>query len=286
MTNTPTQPHQYASSEIELIVDAVGALPDDEIEYLHRKDDDGPVETVSAPRIDMLGVCLDTAAREYFFDLYGGKPPTPAQLAEALGRVEKEIQDLERTLLGGRPNKPLTKDRGRDAAGLLRAMNDALKVQARKSADYSIRYAEEHISSENRQQLVRDSLADGYLMDAWLAISRLKRWTSNARAEAVSFGKLPNSDRHRGNVPLNSFIQALLNIYLEVFERDPSVAIPATGGPPSGPTIRYLQACIKPVLGDQSPTPDGLRKRIIAWNNQNKKFLIGPFRQLVSRLLF
>ena len=75
-----------------------------------------------------------------------------------------------------------------------------------------------------------------------------------------------------GDRALIGFVGNLLDIYRDIFERPPATSVGAPDrankGQPGGPTIRFLETCLRPVLGDDTPSNDALRRRIREWPSQ------------------
>jgi hypothetical protein len=102
------------------------------------------------------------------------------------------------------------------------------------------------------------------ILEAIEAASDLEQWAEQSAEEVVEFGQLTVHKGHRGDMPLNDWIAAMLAAYKQITGKDPATSVGAperdNEGVPGGPLLRFLEAAGKP-LGIEL-TPDAWRSRV------------------------
>ncbi len=102
------------------------------------------------------------------------------------------------------------------------------------------------------------------ILEAIEAASELEQWAEQSAEDVVEFGQLTVPKGHRGDMPLNDWIAAMLAAYKQITGKEPATSIGAperdNEGVPGGPLLRFLEAAGKP-LGIEL-TPDAWRSRV------------------------
>ena len=102
------------------------------------------------------------------------------------------------------------------------------------------------------------------ILEAIEAASELEQWAEQSTEEVVEFGQLTVPKGHRGDMPLNNWIAAMLATYKQITGKDPATSVGAperdNEGVPGGPLLRFLEAAGKP-LGIEL-TSDAWRSRV------------------------
>jgi hypothetical protein len=96
----------------------------------------------------------------------------------------------------------------------------------------------------------------------------LRLWALRAKARAaahVKDGQRRRRKLHTGDRALNDWFGNLAGIWLDVYERVPATSVGAVGtaeeGIGGGPFVRFIQAALRPVLGDTTPDTEAIRSR-------------------------
>jgi hypothetical protein len=102
------------------------------------------------------------------------------------------------------------------------------------------------------------------ILEAIEAVNDLEHWAEQSAEEVIAFGQLTVPKGHRGDIPLNDWIAAMLAAYKQITGKDPATSV---GAPDrdnesisGGPLLRFLEAVGKP-LGIEL-TPDAWRSRV------------------------
>ena len=251
----------YTEDEIDQIVAAGGPLPEGDIECARTKPDGSGLETVILSRHAALAARLQGAALAYSASCRTDQQPTPAQLARAMKRIEDAAVALQQAIATmGAHFSP----------GLVRAVVGALHDLAKQEAENRSDFYPRNINSE---VLAKEFVHDALLGDALLGVERLRRWAEHAHRLEAEKSATPREGRNVGNRALAGFVGNLLDMYRDIFERTPSASVGAPGranaGQPGGLTIRFLETCLRPVLGDDTPSNNALRHRIREWRSQS-----------------
>ncbi len=252
--------HHYTDSEVGHIITAVGGVPEDNVTCKRINPDDGDFEIVEHPRRVALGEMLQTASRAYAAARKADHEPTSAQLATALRRIEKAAVKLQKAIAVIPPSDPDPITNASQSAGLRHAVIRLLSSHAHQEA--------ETLSESHRGHADIANLGSEFLSHAVLGVDRIQRWAAEGYETERTKGTVPTRDRATGDQPLANFIGELLGIYCHIFGKTPRTSVGASGGEPSGATIKYLKACLRPVLGDDTPGGHALRARIRNWSNQ------------------
>ena len=93
-------------------------------------------------------------------------------------------------------------------------------------------------------------------------LSRLQEWLD---WRATNMQPLKKSEhggsRRKRMAPIDLWVRCLADIYSYVFDRDPAFSVDVATYDTGGSFARYLDACIRPILGDATPSPQALRSR-------------------------
>jgi len=231
----------YSAEDIDRIVEAVGRLPNCNVEHERPNEDGSGLVTASVGRREALAERLESAAKSWHVVSQFQVEPTPKQLADAFGKIEKAAENLRKAL--GLPVKPRFKDETADMPPALRF--GGLQPYAAK---------------EN--WLVT---GDGRLREAVRGVYQLRNWAGAAKNQNEAKGKTPRDNRSAGDVSLDELFISLATIYKDIFKREiaTSVGAPTSANPsqPTGPLIRFLCASLTPLLNDDTPSPEATRER-------------------------
>ncbi len=90
------------------------------------------------------------------------------------------------------------------------------------------------------------------------AVNLLTQAAQAAAAQAKKKTRPERRARNPGNVALRVFISSLAGIYENIFDRAAGASVSATNGHVGGPTIRFVQAALRPLHIDK--TNDSVRE--------------------------
>lgn len=231
----------YSVEDFDRIVEAVGRLPNTDVEHRRLNDDGSDFVTVSVSRKEALAERLETAANWWHVNSQYQTEPTSKQSADAFGKIEKAAKDLLGAL--GLPVKPVFKDETADMPQALRY--GGLQPYAAKE-----------------KWLVT---GDGRLREAVRGVYQIRNRARRTRKLNTAKPETPRESRHAGDAALDELFVSLANIYRDIFERRiaTSVGSPTSAkeGQAIGPLVRFLCACLTPLLKDDTPTPEAIRER-------------------------
>jgi hypothetical protein len=109
------------------------------------------------------------------------------------------------------------------------------------------------------------------LREAILGVIFIKEVAADAKM-IVDLHVDPDCKRNKGDVELRRLFGDLIGTWMEVFERPIAMSVGKPGSPgegiPSGPFIRFIQACLKPLKIDL--TPDAIRDRARPFQGMGK----------------
>jgi hypothetical protein len=200
---------------------------------------------------------FETAAR--WFRLGRGLPQagsrsprrTPSQLKDKLRQISQSARRLLKHL--GVPNDELGRVRIEDA------YNGPGDFEILQVLSWAVNHDEDPVVVATRRI---GRLAE--LLEAIEAANGLEQWAEQSAEEVIEFGQLTVPKGHRGDMPLNDWIAAMLVAYKRITGKDPATSVGAperdNEGVPGGPLLRFLEAAGKP-LGIEL-TPDAWRNRV------------------------
>ena len=196
---------------------------------------------MSVGRAEALAERLESAAKWWHLVSQHQTEPTSKQSADAFGKIEKAAKDLIEAL--GLPVKPIFNDETADMPQALRF--GGLQPYAAKE-----------------KWLVT---GDGRLREVVRGVYQIRNRARRARKLNLAKPKTPRGSRNAGDAALDELFVSLANIYQDIFER--AIAT-STGKPgatnadqPTGPLVRFLRTCLKPLLKDDTPSLRGIRAR-------------------------
>lgn len=216
----------YTDQDIDRIVEAAGPLPDGEVEHRRPVPDGTGFETVIVFRREALSDRLESAARAWDIAAQFQTKPTTIQAAESHERIAKCAARLLKAL-----EMP--------EAGDLDDMPPAIRYGP------MLAYAE----------------AEGQNLDeAVLVVQGILRWSRQAAEEEME----PRSVSHEGDTALNALFRSLIRIWVEIFEQKITTRETTLkgGSTRAAPTIRFVQAALRPILKDATPSTESIRDRV------------------------
>ena len=99
----------------------------------------------------------------------------------------------------------------------------------------------------------------GLLENAVRGAYHLRDW---ARAAGELHRRDERTPRHEGDPALDRLFRELFDVYRMVFEREPGTSIDTRTGEPTGPWVRFVKACLRPILAEaEMPTDTAIRER-------------------------
>ena len=231
----------YSVENIDRIVEAVGRLPDTNVEHARPNDDGSDFVTVSVSRKKALAERLETAANLWHVNSQYQIEPTSKQSADAFGKIEKAAKDLLEAL--GLPVKPIFKDETADMPQALRY--GGLQPYAAK------------------EKWLRTG--DGRLREAVRGVYQIRNRARAAKKRNMAKGNTPRDNRHVGDVALDELFDSLASIYKFIFEQRIGTSVGSPGSTeafkPTGPLVHFLCACLLPLMKDDTPTLEAIRER-------------------------
>jgi hypothetical protein len=249
----------YSDAQLDRIVAAVGGLPDGDYQEYQPTDENAQLDD------EIRAFCMDSELKPR--ERYRAKPRHDV-LMERLGRAvwwwdltqrRKESETFSPHQLAARTRrietaaKQLLTALGADSSGSFDAMPDqliwALGDETRPEA--------EKLAREMGQEFDPPRLM---LARAISQIINLRKWAERAAKKAEGGGKVAREARHEADKAFDGFVASLAGIYFEVFERRPGCA--RTNNQPAGPFLRFVKACLEPLLGGDMPSDFALEKRI------------------------
>lgn len=229
----------YSNVDIEAIIDAAGGLPEGDVEHFA---DNPNFATHGVPRRQALRDRLELAAHNYAVLSQFEIQPTAKQIADAMADIEAAAAKLIAALY----------------------LPEAMDQDPLASMPTALRGLQGWAVAEAKQ--LGKSGAD-LLGEAVYGVYRLHGWARNeAQASRRAVRQTPQAKRHAGNEELDNLFKELASIWTDVFERPIATTV---GGPQSvnagkagGPMLRFLSACLKPILKDTTPNYEAIRGRI------------------------
>ena len=234
------EPPRYSENDLSGIIEAVGRLPDGDIEYHSHYEDAVGWITISMPRREGLAKMLENAAEAYFIYKCYGQKPTPKQLEEKLKIIETAASKLLSAM-------SLSESIDADAplAGVPHLIRSALQAGSATEAD--------------RLGGLLQNSDIGLLENAVRGAYHLRDW---ARAAGELHRRDERTPRHEGDPALDRLFRELFDVYRMVFEREPGTSIDTRTGEPTGPWVRFVKACLRPILAEaEMPTDTAIRER-------------------------
>ena len=194
-------------------------------------------------RVALVGR-LESVAKWWRVETEFQQEPTPSQLEERYTRIEWAAHTLLRELgasdTGGANEMPPALRFG------------SLQAQAAIDADHS----------------GNPPTADGaeLLEDRVKGISQIQDWARRAGDRERAKGGTPRAERHDRDDALDRLLGGLIGIWVDIFGRPPGMSVAAperrNAGLPGGPMLRFIDACLTPLLGQVKPSTDAIRSRI------------------------
>lgn len=234
----------YSDADIDDIIRAAGRLPAGDVPHTRFNPDTGDSETVQAPRRIALQEQLESAARNFVGKAEWSNRPTPKQRAQALQKIENAATKLLKALYVSSDLDP-----------------DSIPAALRHGALLAFAHLE-----ADKLGGPPEYLAQSLLRDALLGVGRLQRWANAARLRNEQQPPTPRGQRHKGAEALDEFFGSLAGIWMDVFEGLPARSVGRIGAPnegiADGPFVRFVEACLRPILGDATPSRDAIGSRV------------------------
>jgi hypothetical protein len=218
----------YSDADIDHIVEVSGGLPEGNFAHRRATPDGMDFETVVVSRREALSDSLESAARDWDIRSQFQTKPTSKQVAQSHERI------------------------ARCAARLCEAL-ELPKGGSLDDVPEAIRYGPMLAAAE----------AEGENLDeAVLAVQGILRWSLPAAEQG---GETDRLARHEGDPALDGLFRRLIRIWVEIFERKITKreTTPKEGPPRAAPTIRFIQAALRPLLNDAMPSTESVRKRVL-----------------------
>ena len=229
----------YTGREIDHIIQRANGLPEGQIEHTRAASDGTRLITIMVPRREALVERLETAAQVWCIESEFQTKPTDKQLGERCGAIETAAKRLLETLGGS--------DRDRMPPALFGALKTHAAAEAERLGGFP------------------EWTDEGLLERAVSGICDLRNWASAAREQSEAQSTTPQDERHSGDKALDGLFANLVGILIDVFQRVPGTSVNAKGKS-GGPMIRFLSASLRPLLGDNSPSDDAIRARLLRVN--------------------
>jgi hypothetical protein len=238
----------YSDDNIEAIITAAGGMPSGVIDHeilIH--DAKGfRREAHRVPRRQVLRERLEKAAHIYITFSEYQTEPTPNQIADAMA----DIEEAAATLIA--------------ALHLPEAMEQDLLASMPTALRYGALQAEAALEASELDGLPRCS-GEGLLRDSVHGVYRLHRWARSVKARNRTARQIPWTKKHARDEDLNRLFGDLAGIWFFVFERPIATSVSgpesARPGQAGGPMVRFLSACLKPIL-NETPSNEAIRSRI------------------------
>jgi hypothetical protein len=217
----------YSDKDIDAIIRAVGRFPSETMLYVQPGYlylvGGGSYGPVAISRRDALEGGIQYAAKVYLGERRFDKSPTDLKLYREHKNAILQCKTLADMLYN---------QRGSLSGGLILS-----------------------VTKEPACPNVQEMLADLLQLQEWLTW----RATNIQPLEIFEHG----GNRRKSLASLDLWVRYLADIYRYVFDRDPafSVSVDVDTQDTGGPFARYLDFCIRPILGDATPTPQALRSR-------------------------
>jgi hypothetical protein len=213
------------------------------------------------PRQEALATMLEDAADVYFFYKARAKKPTAKQLGEKLNEIEAAASKLLAAM-----SLPESIDEDDPLAGMPPAIRSALQPGAAIQADrlgWRPRYS-----------------GEGLLRNTVHGIYRLRDWAMAAGELHQRDDAAERTPRHEGDPALDALFRQLAEVYRTVFEGEPGASTSPRTGETTGPWVRFVKACLRPILAEADmPTDKAIRQRTRKAQVNCRKNSIQPFRQ-------
>ena len=215
----------YSDKDIDAIIEAVGRLPSETMLYVRPGylylGGDGNYGPVEISRRRALENGIQYAAKVYVGEKQFDKQLTGLELH----REYKDVISLCETLVN-----TLYNQKGSLFSGLILSVTKEPECP-------------------NVQQIISD-------------LSRLQEWLTWRATNIQPLKKSGHGgSRRKRTAPIDLWVRYLADIYPYVFDRDPAFSVDVATYDTGGPFARYLDACIRPILGDATPSPQALRSR-------------------------
>ncbi len=238
----------YSDGDIDKIIAAGGGLPGGDIKHTQPEVDGGDFETLGVPRRRALKAKLEEAAQVWWIEQQWQKRPTNAQLAKALGDIERVADKLLETM--EMPRTPEPND-------VLRPMPPALRYGSLQA--FAALEAESKGGQRTGEELLGAAVIGVYQLKDWAKASKNRPGAARTKQPTL------RNARNPGNQALNALFGDLGGIWIEVFERPLRTSIGAplrpNEGKATGPMVRFLRACLEPLLKSETPSDEAIRDR-------------------------
>jgi hypothetical protein len=255
----PEDREYFSDDDLEAIIHAAGGLPDGEVNHQRAAEDGSGLITVRVPRRVALKERLESAARYWDVTCQYETKPTSIQTAKDFKKIEKLLNGVLTVL-------QLQKHEFGDdiLEKLPRALRDGFEDQPQKDA--GVLSAPEGLANgqfTRNINILQPSGAD-LLMDDIKGVYGL-RDRARAYLSRVS-ERTPHGKRHEGDPALDELFKHLARIWMHIFEGELRTSVGAPNsrneGDAGGPLVRFLGACLEPLLADRTPSDKAIRARI------------------------
>ncbi len=245
----------YSQQDIDQIIAVSGGLPADDVQHWRPAEGDGELDRPMVARRVALMERLESAAKWWQIQAEFRQKPTPSQLKERLANIEQTARQLLDAL-------GIPKEGDLDLSAMPPALRfDGLQAEATIEAER----LEATIKAKRLGGLPAATGA-GLLEDAIRGVYCLKIWAARAGETEDAKGGTPRTKRHNRDEALDGLIAEFIAIWVGVFEKAPktSVGAPETQneGKAGGPLLRFIDACLAPLLGEKRPSAEAIRGRV------------------------
>lgn len=253
----------YSETDIDSIIEDAGGLPDGDIE--HKRANASGTElfsTVLVSRREALTERLHRAAQARHSNRQWQTAPTPQNLTDAFKEVEKTAARLLVAL--HLPRRPELED----ALGMMPTALRFGGLEAQAALEARAAVKEQAAFEAARTSYVPgeglDITGADLLRTAIRGVYQLQDWSRAAKETSGAEPATPREERRSGDPPLDEFYKSLGAIWEEVFDRPIKTSLTFAGEGKQrvgGPMVRFFDACLKPLLGEESPTHEAIDTR-------------------------
>jgi hypothetical protein len=282
------------AARVARIIEEAGGLPGGDVKHKRVKADASGWEIVTLPRRKALAERLESAALTFRFSVEAEAQPTAIQRIKRLARIEAAAANLLAGL-----GVPEDGDTEKMPPIIYRELESFAEEEARRLEALAVREKMqqiepllEHMSAEAARRRL-DPLHErtdpalhtplgpggryfgrGMMLDAVVGVCRLRDWAAGAKAVHEVAPSTPRDKRHKGDAALDELFTSLIDAWVELFNRKPTISVrgPESKAPgkPAGPFLRFIRACLEPILGLQMLSDGQIRERVRKLRDDNQ----------------
>jgi hypothetical protein len=257
----------YIDADITAIIEAAGGLPEGVITMELFTADGLRRERRGLARREALAIQLGRAARVYRNYRRAYDSPTNTDIAKRQHAIAAAARALMRALgttdnandrglpeTVGRPLKAQAQSHGHERPNGYADVFGDLPPERYGAAGDPVHYTDYHAAS-----VIRHCIHGVRLLQLLATRSEL-----SAREEIAAS---QTRRRNRGDGAFRRLFGTLCNVWIDIFKKAPGASVPADGGKPGGPFIRFVIAACRPLGVEKSPHT--IHKALRKWKRQN-----------------